>query len=137
MNEHSWLAPKEPVWILKNAIFIKGVVETVSSDNAICSTEEGALVHAKKNLIFQRNPAYSSFNSERWDLMDTDVLNEPEVLKTLKFRLDNKRIYTFIENSLLSVNPYAPIPLLYEDTLKKFYAQNIIDYQENIRDVRS
>lgn len=69
--------------------------------------------------------------------MDTDVLNEPEVLKTLKFRLDNKRIYTFIENSLLSVNPYSPIPLLYEDTLKKFYAENIIDCQENIRDVRS
>jgi myosin heavy subunit len=58
--------------------------------------------------------------------MDTDVLNEPEVLKTLKFRLENKRIYTFIENSLLSVNPYTSIPILYSDELKQFYEYNII-----------
>jgi myosin heavy subunit len=67
--------------------------------------------------------------------MDTDVLNEPEVLKTLKYRLENKRIYTFIENSLLSVNPYSPFPLLYSDDLKQFYSYNIIDCQETIRDV--
>lgn len=104
-------------------------MESVNSDNAICSTEEGTLVHAKKQLIFQRNPAYKEFSAERWDLMDTDVLNEPEVLKTLKFRLENKRIYTFIENSLLSVNPYTTIPLLNSDNLKRFYAYNIIDCQ--------
>jgi hypothetical protein len=62
MNEQSWLAIKEPVWVLKNSVFIKGIVETVNSDNAICSTEDGGLVHAKKHLIFQRNPAYKEFN---------------------------------------------------------------------------
>jgi hypothetical protein len=75
MTDYSWLTPKEPVWILKNSIFIKAVVETVSADNAICSTEEGALVHAKKHLIFQRNPLYKAFEIDRYDLMDTDVLN--------------------------------------------------------------
>jgi myosin heavy subunit len=96
MIDQSWLGAKEPVWILKNGAFLKGIVETVSSDSAICSTEEGVLVQAKKPLIFQRNPAYKEYSAERWDLMDTDVLNEPEILKTLKFRLENKRIYTFI-----------------------------------------
>jgi len=47
--------------------------------------------------------------------MDTDVLNEPEILKTLKFRLENSRIYTYVENSLLSVNPYIPIKALYSE----------------------
>jgi hypothetical protein len=63
MSDQSWLTPKEPVWILKNSIFIKGIVESVNTDNAICSTEDGALVHAKKHLIFQRNPAYRAFSN--------------------------------------------------------------------------
>lgn len=67
--------------------------------------------------------------------MDTDVLNEPEILKTLKLRLENKRIYTFIENSLLSVNPYSTIPLLYSTELKEFYGHCIIECQESIREV--
>lgn len=75
MIDQSWLCPKEPVWILKSGLFIKGIVETVSSDAAICSTEEGGLTQAKKHLIFQRNPAYKEYSKERWDLMDTDVLN--------------------------------------------------------------
>jgi myosin heavy subunit len=50
--------------------------------------------------------------------MDTDVLNEPEILQTLKLRLENNRIYTFVENSLLAVNPYYPINSLYSNALK-------------------
>lgn len=69
--------------------------------------------------------------------MDTDVLNEPEVLQTLKLRLYNNRIYTFVENSLLAVNPYYYIHSLYSNLLKSFYGDKIIQKQENIRDVHS
>lgn len=44
-------------------------------------------------------------------------------------------MYTFIENSLLSVNPYSTIPAIYSTNLKEFYGRNIIECQENIRDV--
>ena len=36
MDNLSWLQPKEPVWVLKNANFIKAVIETLNSDSAIC-----------------------------------------------------------------------------------------------------
>jgi myosin heavy subunit len=58
--------------------------------------EDGNYAQTKRQLLFQRNPGYREFNPDRWDLMDTDLLNEPEVLQTLKFRLLNNRIYTFV-----------------------------------------
>lgn len=58
MNDNSWLCPKEPVWLLKNGIFIKAIIETLSNDSAICTLEDGSLVQVKKPLLFQRNPAY-------------------------------------------------------------------------------
>jgi hypothetical protein len=59
---NTWLAPKEPVWLLKNAIFTKAIIETLNNDNAICTIEDGSLVQAKKNTLFQRDPSHKHFN---------------------------------------------------------------------------
>ena len=77
MNNTHWLAPKEPVWLLKNSIFLKAIIESINNDIVICLLEDGNYAQAKRNNLFQRNPAYKEFDPERWDLMDTDVLNEP------------------------------------------------------------
>ena len=58
MNSAEWLAPKEPVWILKNGQFLKAIVESINSDVVICMLEDGNYAQAKKNFLFQRNPAY-------------------------------------------------------------------------------
>ena len=86
-EENSWLAENEPVWLLKNTHFIKGIIQSITRDSAICMLEDSSLTQVKRTNLFQRNPAYKEFDPERWDLMDTDVLNEPEVLKTLRLRL--------------------------------------------------
>ena len=96
MNEEEWLTAKEPVWLLKNGTFHKAIVESINNDIVICLEEDGNYAQTKKQNIYQRNPAYKEFNPHLWDLMDTDLLNEPEVLKTLKLRLLNNRIYTFV-----------------------------------------
>ena len=67
--------------------------------------------------------------------METEVLNEAEVLRTLKLRLENSRIYTFVESSLLSMNPYVNIPGLYSPSLREFYARAVIEQSVNPRDV--
>ena len=59
--------------------------------------------------------------------MGNDLVNEPEVLKTLRLRLSNMKIYTFVENSIISVNPYYNIPTYYVDQVKEFYSHNLID----------
>lgn len=111
-------------------------MQSIANDLVTCMLEDGTYAQAKKNLVFQRNPYNNSFDPERQDLMDMDVLNEPEILRTLKYRLENKRIYTFVENTLIVVNPYQPIPELTSSMLKDFYIKTIIEERENIRDVR-
>ena len=96
--------------------------------------QDGNYSQTKQHLLFQRNPAFKEFNPDRWDLMDTDLLNEPEILKTLKLRLANHRIYTFVENAIISVNPYTPITTLYLDQLKEFYIEGIVEGGEDPRE---
>lgn len=49
----------------------------------------------------------------RNDLMENDIINEPEILQHLTQRFLNKKIYTYVENTLVAVNPYTSIPQLY------------------------
>ena len=77
MQSHDEIGPKEPVWLLKNGQFLKAIVESVNNDVTICLLEDGNYAQAKRSTLFLRNPAYKEFNPDRWDLMDTDLLNEP------------------------------------------------------------
>jgi hypothetical protein len=36
MDELAWIAPKEPVWIIKNNNFVKAHIESVNADALIC-----------------------------------------------------------------------------------------------------
>ena len=58
MKEEEWLAPKEPIWIYKNGIFHKAIVESINSDIIIGLLEDGSISQAKKASVYQRNPAY-------------------------------------------------------------------------------
>ena len=135
MHEQSWLAPKESAWIIKNNNFLKAHIESINGDVVICILEDGNYAQAKKDKVFQRDPAYNEFSSDKINLMDNDLINEPEILKTLRLRLSNMKIYTFVENSIISVNPYYNIPMYYVDQVKKFYCENLIDLEQNSRDV--
>jgi myosin heavy subunit len=38
--------------------------------------------------------------------MDLDVINEPEVLENVRRRFEKRKIHSFVESTLLVVNPY-------------------------------
>ena len=82
-------------------------------------------IKSKKSDVFQRNPMPQ--DSHRTDLMETDLINEPEILHILKLRFDNKKIYTFVENTLIAMNPYKLIDNLYNDDVRKFYVHALIE----------
>ena len=57
MDEHNWLAPKEPVWILKNGSFIRAIVESANNDIVICLLEDGSYIEipsAKQQDLYIR-----------------------------------------------------------------------------------
>lgn len=50
--------------------------------------------------------------------MDIDVINEPEILENIRRRLEHGQIYSFVENTLLAINPYKYFDGLYDDKVK-------------------
>ena len=54
-------------------------------------------------------------------MVNMDILNEPELLSNLKTRFNQNKIYTYVGPTLLAVNPFKAIDMLYHnDTLKSY-----------------
>lgn len=62
----------------------------------------------KKSDVYHRNPLPPDINQT--DLMQIDIINEPEILQLLTGRFHERKIYTYVENTLIAVNPFTPIP---------------------------
>ena len=62
----------------------------------------------KKSDVYHRNPLPPDINQT--DLMQIDIINEPEILQLLTGRFQERKIYTYVENTLIAVNPFTPIP---------------------------
>lgn len=86
--------------------------------------ESGDSIKCKRADIYHRNPL--PIEVTRTDLMDNDIINEPEILQHLSARFLNRKIYTYVENTLIAVNPYFLISELYTDSLKDHYIRTII-----------
>lgn len=76
-----------------------------------CLLESGDVIKIKKAYIFHRNSLPT--DTSRTDLLESDIINEPELLNSLRCRFDEEKIYTFVESTLLALNPYQLIPTLY------------------------
>lgn len=48
-------------------------------------------------------------------------MNEATLLNNCKIRYNKKKIYTYVANILISINPYETITDLYSDTVIKKY----------------
>ena len=46
-------------------------------------------------------------------MVEMQCLNEPELLYNLNLRFKNKKIYTSVGNTLISINPFTNIDDLY------------------------
>mmetsp|Transcript_29294 Transcript_29294/g.62048 ORF Transcript_29294/g.62048 Transcript_29294/m.62048 type:complete len:1596 (+) Transcript_29294:182-4969(+) len=58
------------------------------------------------------------------DLVNSDILHEPAVLKTLGLRYLTDDIYTYSGQILIAVNPFKPLKHLYgPDMMKRYYSR--------------
>ena len=54
------------------------------------------------------------------DMAKLNNLDEPSLLHNLRLRFENDIIYTNVSTILISVNPFAHLPLYSKDTLEKY-----------------
>uniref|UniRef100_A0A8C7URN3 Unconventional myosin-VI n=1 Tax=Oncorhynchus mykiss TaxID=8022 RepID=A0A8C7URN3_ONCMY len=78
---------------------------------------------AQINQVF---PAEDDVNKHVEDNCSLMYLNEATLLNNVRVRYSKDRIYTFVANILIAVNPYYDIPKLYApETIKQYHGRSL------------
>ncbi|XP_035306793.1 unconventional myosin-Ia [Cricetulus griseus] len=66
------------------------------------------------------------------DLVLLEPLDEDSLIKNLKLRYENKEIYTYIGNVVISVNPYQPLPIYGPEFIAKYQDYTFYELKPHI-----
>ncbi|CAH6778561.1 unconventional myosin-Ia [Phodopus roborovskii] len=66
------------------------------------------------------------------DLVLLEPLDEDSLIKNLQLRYENKEIYTYIGNVVISVNPYQPLPIYGPEFIAKYQDYTFYELKPHI-----
>ncbi|ETE72834.1 Myosin-VI, partial [Ophiophagus hannah] len=85
--------------------------------------QKGKTIFAAINQVF---PAEEDSKKDVEDNCSLMYLNEATLLHNIRVRYSKDRIYTYVANILIAVNPYFDIPKLYSlDVIKKYQGKSL------------
>uniref|UniRef100_A0A4W5RV57 Unconventional myosin-VI n=1 Tax=Hucho hucho TaxID=62062 RepID=A0A4W5RV57_9TELE len=85
--------------------------------------QKGKTFLASMNQVF---PAEEDFNKHMEDNCSLMYLNEGTLLNNVRVRYSKDKIYTYVANILIAVNPYYDIPKLYApETIKSYQGRSL------------
>ncbi|KAM6992816.1 myosin VIa isoform 1-T1 [Tautogolabrus adspersus] len=116
----------KPVWAPHPADgFQLGTIVDIGADSLTIEPlkQKGKTFLAAINQVF---PAEDDVNKHVEDNCSLMYLNEATLLNNVRVRYSKDKIYTFVANILIAVNPYYDIPKLYSpDTIKKYRGRSL------------
>ncbi|NWS73719.1 MYO6 protein, partial [Crotophaga sulcirostris] len=116
----------KPVWAPHPTDgFQMGMIVDIGTDNLTIEplNQKGKTFQAAINQVF---PAEEDSKKDVEDNCSLMYLNEATLLHNIKVRYSKDRIYTYVANILIAVNPYFDIPKLYSsDTIKKYQGRSL------------
>ncbi|NXH20680.1 MYO6 protein, partial [Bucco capensis] len=116
----------KPVWAPHPTDgFQMGMIVDIGPDNLTIEplNQKGKVFQAAINQVF---PAEEDSKKDVEDNCSLMYLNEATLLHNIKVRYSKDRIYTYVANILIAVNPYFDIPKLYSsDTIKKYQGRSL------------
>ncbi|NXK90526.1 MYO6 protein, partial [Formicarius rufipectus] len=116
----------KPVWAPHPTDgFQMGMIVDIGADNLTIEplNQKGKTFQAAINQVF---PAEEDSKKDVEDNCSLMYLNEATLLHNIKVRYSKDRIYTYVANILIAVNPYFDIPKLYSsDTIKKYQGRSL------------
>ncbi|TRZ24736.1 hypothetical protein HGM15179_002438 [Zosterops borbonicus] len=125
-----WIDPTmedgKPVWAPHPTDgFQMGMIVDIGPDNLTIEplNQKGKTFQAAINQVF---PAEEDSKKDVEDNCSLMYLNEATLLHNIKVRYSKDRIYTYVANILIAVNPYFDIPKFYSsDTIKKYQGRSL------------
>ncbi|NXG16670.1 MYO6 protein, partial [Grallaria varia] len=116
----------KPVWAPHPTDgFQMGMIVDIGTDNLTIEplNQKGKTFQAAINQVF---PAEEDSKKDVEDNCSLMYLNEATLLHNIKVRYSKDRIYTYVANILIAVNPYFDIPKFYSsDTIKKYQGRSL------------
>ncbi|KAJ8288635.1 hypothetical protein COCON_G00012940 [Conger conger] len=116
----------KPVWAPHPTDgFQLGMIVDIGVDSLTIEplTQKGKTFLAPMNQVF---PAEDDVNKHVEDNCSLMYLNEATLLNNVRVRYSKDKIYTFVANILIAVNPYYDIPKLYTpDTIKSYHGRSL------------
>ncbi|NXI27703.1 MYO6 protein, partial [Sterrhoptilus dennistouni] len=116
----------KPVWAPHPTDgFQMGMIVDIGPDNLTIEplNQKGKTFQAAINQVF---PAEEDSKKDVEDNCSLMYLNEATLLHNIKVRYNKDRIYTYVANILIAVNPYFDIPKFYSsDTIKKYQGRSL------------
>jgi len=114
------------IWIRDDAeVWLKAEIVTSNDKEIIVKTKDpdAQVVFGPNEPIFLRTSDVFTLEglSVPDDLTQLTHLHEPAVLSSLQNRFDIDKIYTFTGPTLIALNPFKPIPGLYDDEVLKSF----------------
>uniref|UniRef100_H3CZD5 Unconventional myosin-VI n=1 Tax=Tetraodon nigroviridis TaxID=99883 RepID=H3CZD5_TETNG len=116
----------KPVWAPHPAEgFQLGTIVDIGSDSLTIEPlkQKGKTFLAPINQVF---PAEDDVNKHVEDNCSLMYLNEATLLNNIRVRYSKDKIYTFVANILIAINPYYDIPKLYSvESIKKYRGRSL------------
>uniref|UniRef100_A0A8C0VER7 Unconventional myosin-VI n=1 Tax=Cyanistes caeruleus TaxID=156563 RepID=A0A8C0VER7_CYACU len=116
----------KPVWAPHPTDgFQMGMIVDIGPNNLTIEplNQKGKTFQAAINQVF---PAEEDSKKDVEDNCSLMYLNEATLLHNIKVRYSKDRIYTYVANILIAVNPYFDIPKFYSsDTIKKYQGRSL------------
>uniref|UniRef100_A0A8C2Z6B4 Unconventional myosin-VI n=1 Tax=Cyclopterus lumpus TaxID=8103 RepID=A0A8C2Z6B4_CYCLU len=116
----------KPVWAPHPADgFQLGTIVDIGADSLSIEPlkQKGKTFLAAVNQVF---PAEDDVNKHVEDNCSLMYLNEATLLNNVRVRYSKDKIYTFVANILIAVNPYYDIPKLYNpETISKYRGRSL------------
>ncbi|XP_032387774.1 unconventional myosin-X [Etheostoma spectabile] len=114
------------VWLREDEQCLPCTVSSCSGGVVAFATDYGQVYTYKQNALSRQKvqPMHHSSNRGVEDMVALEDLHDGAIMHNLFLRYQQRHIYTYIGSILAAVNPYQPLPGLYERPAVELYSRH-------------
>ncbi|XP_056148593.1 unconventional myosin-X [Lampris incognitus] len=111
------------VWLREDDQYLPGTVSSCSGGVVVFATDYGQVYTYKQNALSRQKVQPMRLSSVRGveDMAALEDLHDGAIMYNLFLRYQQRNIYTYIGSILAAVNPYQPVPELYDSVAVEQY----------------
>uniref|UniRef100_A0AAQ6A0G7 Myosin X n=1 Tax=Amphiprion ocellaris TaxID=80972 RepID=A0AAQ6A0G7_AMPOC len=116
----------ERVWLREDEQYLPSTVSSCSGGVVVFATDYGQVYTYKQNALTRQKvqPMHLSSVAGVEDMAALEDLHDGAIMHNLFLRYQQRHIYTYIGSILAAVNPYQPLPGLYDRPAVELYSRH-------------